>query len=63
MELFLSIAIFGEVQATKHCNAPKIPKFTSSKLTNYCIAQIQPFCESAPGLAMDASILEFLELC
>ena len=40
MLVFLvSITVFCEVQATKHCNAQKIPKFPNLKLTKHCNAQ------------------------
>ena len=41
---FLSITVCCEVQATKHCHAPKFQNFT----------------ESALGLAVDARNLKFL---
>ena len=37
--VFLSITVFCEVQATKHCNAQKIPKLPNLKLTKHCNAQ------------------------
>ena len=39
MLVFFSITVFCEVQATKHCNAQKIPKFPNLKLTKHCNAQ------------------------
>ena len=60
--LFLNITVYCEVQATKRCNAQKHQLFTALKLMKHSNAQKFPnFTESAPGLAIDARILEFLE--
>ena len=58
----LSIAVFLGLNLTKHCNAQTNQLFQALKLTKHCNAQKIPnFKEFAPGLVIDARILEFLE--
>ena len=60
MLVFLvSITVFCEVQATKHCNAQKKSIFHCSRNT-VMLKKFQTFKEFASGLAIDARILEFL---
>ena len=57
-----SITVFRDVQATKHCNAQKINfSLLQSSRNTVMLKKFQFFKESAPGLAIDARILEFLE--
>ena len=48
----LSIAVFRGLNLTKHCSAQKNQLFQALKLAKHCNAQ------KAPGLAIDARILE-----
>ena len=49
--------MFRGLNLTKHCNAKKIQLFQA-----VMFKKLQNLKESAPGLAIDARILEFLEI-
>ena len=59
--------MFRGLNLIRHCNTQTVPKLPTLKLTKRCNAQknfkkSQTFVDSAPGLAIDAKILELLEL-
>ena len=54
--------MFRDVQATKHCNAQKINfSLLQSSRNTVMLKKFQNVKESAPGLAVDARVLEFFE--